>query len=275
MGVSRAATGIGPITRAVPINALFAKYVTQPTPPFLETIAPIEEAGYIPGVMSAARCTLAAAEDAKKFGDLKDDPLPLKDTVFLMKYSAEDTEPALYADMNDKAYDKDRKKIAPYGPYMIGTVKAMGKTEPYGNTSVFRGVKLDLRADYVEGREFTWHGFCSATKSIKVLESPMFCGQTGPRTFFIINLTQGQARDITRYSMMPGEDEVLLPPGCTFRVTSVLAQGPELTIIHVEELPSDYWIMNLHSSYRDPSIIMVRTTARVSHDGKKHASVFQ
>ena len=125
-------------------------------------------------------------------------------------------------------------------------------------------------ADYAEGRKFTWHGFCSTTKSIKVLENPLFCGKTGrvapfasppadsplqsaaesplppllqtlsglsapltlgggaaglrrsragrPRTFFIIALTQGQARDITRYSLLSDEDEVLLPPGCMFRV---------------------------------------------------------
>ena len=72
-----------------------------------------------------------------------------------MKYSAEDSVPALYADMNDKAYDKSRAKIIPYGKYMVGTVKSMGKIEPYGNKTVFRGVKLNLRADYPEGREFT------------------------------------------------------------------------------------------------------------------------
>ena len=70
-------------------------------------------------------------------------------------------------------------------------------------------------------------------------------GQTGVRTFFIIKLTQNQAREITRYSLLPGEDEVLLPPGCQFRVTSVLPQG-DLTIIQVEELPSTAWILDLH-----------------------------
>ena len=65
------------------------------------------------------------------------------------------------------------------------------------------------------------------------------------RTFFIIKLTQNQAREITRYSLLPGEDEVLLPPGCQFRVTSVLPQG-DLTIIQVEELPSTAWILDLN-----------------------------
>ena len=39
---------------------------------------------------------------------------------------------------------------------------------------------------------------------------------------------------------------MLLPPGCRFRVVSVLPQG-ELTIIQVEELPSSAWILDLNS----------------------------
>ena len=30
------------------------------------------------------------------------------------------------------------------------------------------------------------------TKSMKVLENPMFCGSSGKRTIFVITLTQGQ-----------------------------------------------------------------------------------
>ena len=30
------------------------------------------------------------------------------------------------------------------------------------------------------------------TKSMKVLENPMFCGDKGKRTIFVITLTQGQ-----------------------------------------------------------------------------------
>ena len=89
-------------------------------------------------------------------------------------------------------------------------------------------------------------------RTIKALKSPLFCGQTGPRTFFMISLTQGQARDITRYSMVPGEDEVLLPPGCRFRVSSVLEQG-ELTIIQIEELPSSAWIIDLRTMHSGAS----------------------
>ena len=68
-------SGIGPVTLATPLTALFAKIVKQPLPAFLDSIAAIEEAGCIPGVMGAARCTLDAAKDAKTFGNLKGDVL--------------------------------------------------------------------------------------------------------------------------------------------------------------------------------------------------------
>ena len=77
----------------------------------------------------------------------------------------------------------------------------------------------------VQGREFTWHGPSSCTKSLEVLSSPQFLGDSGPRTQFIIHLTQHQARDITKYSLECAEDEVLLPPGCRFQVAGVLTHG--------------------------------------------------
>ena len=135
-----------------------------------------QAAGCIEGVLGAANCTLDEAEDATMFGELKGDRLTQDEVAFLMKYSSEDSEPALYADLNAKAYDKDRKKIMPYGPFIVGTLRAMRKIEPFGNLTVFRGVKLNLRADYVTGRKFTWHGFCSTTKTIDVLSNEMFCG---------------------------------------------------------------------------------------------------
>ena len=65
---------------------------------------------------------------------------------------------------------------------------------------------------------------------------------------FQITLTQGQAREITRYSLIAAEDEVLLPPGCRFKVDSVLPQG-DLTIIQMTELRSKAWIMDLSAPH--------------------------
>ena len=78
-------------------------------------------------------------------------------------------------------------------------------------------------------------------RSIDVLSNPQFLGTKGKRTIFAIKLTQRQGRDITKYSLVGSEAEVLLPPGCRFSVESVLPQG-DLTIIQVDEFGRNVFI---------------------------------
>ena len=182
-----------------PMDSLAARFrplLAKDPVDFLDAIKPIEEADIIPDVMRFAETTLANAKDAKEFGALKGDPLCIQGIAHIMKYSAEDTHPTFYGDMNNKCYLKDRTNIDPYGLFVVNLVVHMGKIEVYVGVSVFRGVKADLRAQYPKGREFTWHGFCSTTKSAEVLSNPQFCGDSGKRTIFAITLTQGQVRSL-------------------------------------------------------------------------------
>jgi hypothetical protein len=226
------------------LTTVFRPLVKAPPCAYLEAMGTIEDADVIPDILEFAEITREKAEDALQYGTLQGDPLSIDGIAFLMTYSAEATHPPLYKDMNAKCYDIDRSKIMPYGQFIVATVKHMAAIEPYPNDTVFRGVKADLRSDYPEGRKVTWHGFCSTTKSAAVLSREEFCGQSGKRTIFAIKLTQGQAREITRYSLVASEDEVLLPPGCRFEVESVLPQG-DLTLIQMRELPSREWIVDL------------------------------
>ena len=254
----RVAAGLGALSGAPvgSLKALFAPLASKPAAPkFMVAMKSIADADIIPDFMDMAEVTFETANDQKQFGKLKDDPLDVDGIAFMMKYSAEDSIPPMYADMNEKAYDSDRGKIAPYGPCMVGIVKHMKKIEPYGNHTVFRGVKVDLRDHYPEGRKVTWHGFCSTTKSLKVLENPMFCGVTGKRTIFTIALTQGQARDISRYSLVASEDEVLLPPGCRFIVESSLPQG-DLTLVQLREIESKEWIEDIRVTTASDEVIV-------------------
>ena len=242
----RVAAGLESLS-AAPVNSvagLFARDVQKPAPAFMAAMQTIADAGIIPRVRDMAETTLETARDQKRFGNLKNDPLTEDGIAFIMKYTAEDSQPTIYADMNSKAYDSDRSKIIPYGAFMVGMVKHMKQIEAYGNHTVYRGVKSDLRSDYPEGRRVTWHGFSSTTKTLKVLENPLFCGTTGKRTIFAIKLTQGQAREISRYSLVGSEDEVLLPPGCRFVVESSLPQG-DLTLIQLREIESKEWIEDI------------------------------
>ena len=55
---------------------------------------------------------------------------------------------------------------------------------------------------------------------------------------------------------------MLLPPGCRFKVESVLPQGADLTIIQLTELPSMEWIVDLSPS---PSALGASPAAAAPH----------
>ena len=250
---SRVSAGLGPVQQVSSLKFVLRSVVLQQAPPaFDDAIAAIDAAGVIPDIRDWGEMITENAQDAKEYGKLKGDPLSADGIAYVMGYSDEATTPPLYADMNNKSYDKDRSLFTPYSQYMVGLVKHMKGIEVYPNHQVFRGVKVDLRDQYPQGRKVTWHGFCSTTKSAKVLENPLFCGEVGKRTIFAIQLTQGQAREISRYSLVESEDEILLPPGCKFEVQSVLPQG-DLTIIQLLEVASKDWVFDLSSPAAAPA----------------------
>ena len=148
----RVAAGLDTLAPMGSLSALLRPLVSNKTPTFIASIAPIEAAACIPDVMSMARVTRNTAKDQKIYGELQDDPLSEDGIAFFMKYTAEDTLPPLYKDLNNKAYNKDRAHIKPYGLYIVGTVKHMRYIEPYPNDEVFRGVKADLKAAYKKVR---------------------------------------------------------------------------------------------------------------------------
>ena len=121
----RVVSCLGAVAMMSALTTLFRPLVRAPVSAYLEAMRCIEAAGSIPDVMEFAQITLETAEDQKQFGSLRNDPLPVEGIAFLMSYTAEATHPPLYEDLNAKCYDADRSKIAPYGPYVVATVKYM------------------------------------------------------------------------------------------------------------------------------------------------------
>ena len=64
----------------------------------------------------------------------------------------------------------------------------------------------------------------------------MFLGPSGDRTFFMITHTSKRARDISRISLVPGEDEIILPPNSRFDVVSVLVSADGRVDVHLKEI---------------------------------------
>jgi hypothetical protein len=119
-----------------------------------------------------------------------------------------------------------------------GSADELALASPQVGGNVYRGLKADLRAQYPKDREVTWFQFSSCTCDIQVEQSAQFLGKTGTRTLFRIELTTGRARSVTKFSLVPSEAEVLLPPNSRFVVLGQLDAGNGLIIITLRELPS-------------------------------------
>jgi hypothetical protein len=78
-------------------------------------------------------------------------------------------------------------------------------------------------------------------------QSEQICGSSGTRTLFAIELTTGRARIITKFSLVPSEAEVLLPPNSRFKVVGQLDAGSGLVVIQLKELSSNDPIIKFDS----------------------------
>jgi hypothetical protein len=152
-------------------------------------------------------------------------------------YTGQFVPPQFFSVLNTALRDANREKCKPFVPYIWLLMHALRDCPLYAKKVVFRGVKADLSALYPKDREITWFQFSSCTCDLSVEQSEQFCGSSGVRTLFTIELTTGRARLITQYSLVESEAEVLLPPNSRFKVKGVFDAGNGLIQIQLEELP--------------------------------------
>ena len=92
------------------------------------------------------------------------------------------------------------------------------------------------------GDEITWWSFTSASKSPDVLRDENFLGigkkaaKKGARTVFQIRADAGI--NIQPYSAIPGEDEVMLLPGSTFRIDKITVWAYGLIEVQMHQVAS-------------------------------------
>ena len=109
MSLSRRADGLGcKPTLLGRLSVIFNDLRNSPPEPFMDCIASVEKQGTIPGVKEAADRILHMAKDAVEFGHLKECGLSVDDVAMIMQYSAEDTVPPFYKELNRVCYDRDR-----------------------------------------------------------------------------------------------------------------------------------------------------------------------
>ncbi|MFE2283819.1 macro domain-containing protein [Streptomyces sp. NPDC059443] len=140
-------------------------------------------------------------------------------------------ESAFYREINAVLRSPDRSRVTPYLPYLRLLFSAVSAL-PAHTQPLWRGVSLDLRAQYPVGRTVTWWGVSSCTSELKVARS--FLGSRGKRTLF--EVTPAQAVGIRSFSAFTGEEEYILTPGTQLKVTDVKSERGGLCTVRLTEV---------------------------------------
>jgi tetratricopeptide (TPR) repeat protein len=189
---------------------------------FLDTqpILSIEKAADRVIPSSIVEEAVAHADDGEPFHGLTVDE---KAAIHLYTMEPRISAFKVYAELNRALRHKSRKHVAPWLRYLKLLFSALLKLPRVSRTQIlWRGVSGDhshLYRDRV-GQIVRWWGLTSLTPSLDAI-TPFF--GPGPRTVFVV--TGGGGFDISGLSSFPGEDEVLLPPGCRLRVEGVSQEG--------------------------------------------------
>ncbi|MER6260859.1 ADP-ribosyltransferase domain-containing protein [Streptomyces sp900105245] len=140
-------------------------------------------------------------------------------------------ESAFYREINAILRSPDRARLVPYLPYLRLLFSAVSQL-PVRTSPLWRGVSLDLRAQYPLGRTVTWWGVSSCTSEPAVARS--FLGSRGKRTLF--EVSPARAVGIRDFSAFTGEEEFLLLPGTQLKVTDVKTERGGLCTVRLTEL---------------------------------------
>jgi hypothetical protein len=211
-----------PLEMLLPITG----YEEMPIVPLEIAVEPL--VSFLPAVQTYA---YAATQKCK---NPPADGLTTDESASIMLYSMgwKPLDKCLYVALNAALRSVDRDKLEPWFPYLKLFLTALSRL-PTTHRFVFRGVKLDLSAQYQKGKQVLWWGFSSCTTSVNVLQSESFLGKSGMRTMFTIECDSG--KDIRKHSVFPKEDEILLLAATQFKVAGCLNQGNGLHTVQLRE----------------------------------------
>ncbi|GAA2572322.1 MULTISPECIES: ADP-ribosyltransferase domain-containing protein [Streptomyces] len=202
-----------------PVTGVF----DTPLMDFREAVAPV--AALLPGL---DRHVDRSHEVGKLRADEASRGLSADAIAALYLYTCES---AFYREINAVLRSPDRTGLVPYLPYLRLLFSAVShlpvRTEP-----LWRGVSLDLRAQYPLGRTVTWWGVSSCTSELGVAKA--FLGSRGKRTLF--EVVPARAVGIRDFSAFTGEEEFILLPGTQLKVTDVKAGRGGLCTVRLTEL---------------------------------------
>jgi hypothetical protein len=200
----------------------------------VDELLPVDEMD--PGVRGMA------LELSEAFYDTVDDDRGLPETGVrvLNICTMENGESSVYRRCNAALHERNREAVRPWAKYIAALLEALRRCPRYCGV-LYRGMRAawDAKMDkrYAEGKKVYFWGFTSATTKMEVLMSPQFLGPTGDRVLFIIQ-AQYTGVSLSGLSMVPSEEEVLLPPCSCFEVLSKFRDAHGLVIVQMKQITS-------------------------------------
>jgi hypothetical protein len=170
-------------------------------------------------------------------------------SIRLYSMGAKSASRSFYNVLNTTLRSADSKKYEPWLLFMKLIITALSRLPATGKRVVYRGIKANLSAQYPKGKTIVWSAFSSCTCTMDVLESELFLGKRGARTWFTIECES--ARDIRKHSYFPSEDELLLLPGTQFQVISSFDHGHGLHVIQLKEIGQSSTFLKYISAISD------------------------
>ena len=135
-----------------------------------------------------------------------------------------------YSSLNTVLRVESKQLLRPWLASLKLLVTALKKLPPIA-AIVWRGVDYDATENFVDHNVYTWWSLTSCSMNIKSVQD--FLGTSG--TLFTIKTTHG--KDVSMFSAVPDEAEVVLMPGTRVRAKSNSVRFTEhLFLTHLQEV---------------------------------------
>ena len=135
-----------------------------------------------------------------------------------------------FLELNKALRNPNRQVLRPWLPFLKLLMGALQKL-PDTKASLWRGVNYDATTEFIDDGTYTWWGVTSCSRSVNIVQRFMSGGGT------LFNIETAHGKDISMFSVVSEEEEVILIPGTRVRAKSEAAHFfDRLFIVHLEEI---------------------------------------
>jgi hypothetical protein len=134
-----------------------------------------------------------------------------------------------FSRLNETLRIENRLALKPWFAFLKLFITALEKL-PSITGIIWRGVSGDVRSTFIDNETQTWWSVNSCSLALNVVQ--LYLGETG--TVFAIDVTH--AKDISKFSAFPEEQEILLMPGtCVRAKCQSINFIDRFFLVHLEE----------------------------------------